>query len=54
LNKDYVDALIFRGLLLRHGARLEKDQTKVKAMLQEANELQERATAIRKKQTAGS
>lgn len=54
LNKDYVDALIFRGLLLRHGARLEKDQAKVKAMLQEANELQERASAIRKKQTAGS
>jgi tetratricopeptide (TPR) repeat protein len=54
LNKDYVDALIFRGLLLRHGARLEKDQAKVKEMLQEATALQDRATAIRKKQTAGS
>lgn len=54
INKDYVDALIFRGLLLRHAARLEKDQVKVKAMLQEATELQDRANAIRKRQAAGS
>jgi tetratricopeptide (TPR) repeat protein len=54
LNKEYVDALIFRGLLLRHSARLEKDQAKVKLMLQEATELQDRANAIRKRQAAGS
>jgi tetratricopeptide (TPR) repeat protein len=54
LNKDYVDALVFRGLLLRHQARLEKDQAKVKDLLQEATELSERANELRKKQAAGS
>jgi tetratricopeptide (TPR) repeat protein len=53
LNKDYVDALIFRGLLLRQQARLEKDQAKVKALIQEATELSERANALRKRQAAG-
>src|SRR5262245_53946760 len=32
LNKEYVDALVFRGLLLRHQARLEKDQAKIKTL----------------------
>jgi tetratricopeptide (TPR) repeat protein len=54
LNKDYVDALVFRGLLLRHQARLEKDQAKVKDLLQEATELSDRANELRKKQAAGS
>jgi tetratricopeptide (TPR) repeat protein len=54
LNKDYVDALVFRGLLLRHQARIEKDQAKVKELLQEATELSDRANELRKKQAAGS
>jgi tetratricopeptide (TPR) repeat protein len=54
LNKDYVDALVFRGLLLRHQARLEKDQAKVKELLQEATELSDRANELRKRQAAGS
>jgi tetratricopeptide (TPR) repeat protein len=53
LNKEYVDALIFRGLLLRQEALVEKDQTKVKALLQEATELSERANALRKQKSAG-
>ena len=53
LNKEYVDALIFKGLLLRQQALVEKDQAKVKALLQEATELSERANALRKQKAAG-
>jgi tetratricopeptide (TPR) repeat protein len=53
LNKEYVDALVFRGLLLRHQARLERDQAKVKQLLEEATELSERANTLRKR-SAGS
>jgi tetratricopeptide (TPR) repeat protein len=54
LNKAYMYALIFRGLLLRQQALIEKDQAKVKALLQEAGGLSERANALRKRQAAGS
>ena len=48
-----MDALVFRGLLLRQQALVEKDQAKVKALLQEATELSERANALRKQKSAG-
>jgi tetratricopeptide (TPR) repeat protein len=54
LNKDYVEALVFRGLLLRHQARLEKDPAKQQSLIKEANDLSERANALRKRQASGS
>lgn len=49
LNPDYVDALVYRGLLLRSDAALEKDATRQKALLSEASQAQEKALALKKK-----
>ena len=50
LNPTYVDAIIFKGLLLRVQARLEKDQGVVKQLLAEADELQQRAIDLSSQQ----
>jgi len=43
LNETYVDAIVYKGLLLRVQARLEDDQGLVKQLLTEADALQQRA-----------
>jgi len=53
LKPDYVEALVYKGLLLRLQANIEKDRKKQEALLAEAKKLQERATVLSKKQTAG-
>lgn len=53
LKSDYATAMTFRGLLLRQQARLEKDQALIKKLLDEAQELSDKANAIVKKQAAG-
>lgn len=54
LKTDYVDALVFKGLLLRLQANLEKDLAKQQALLKEARELSDRANDLKKKQTTAS
>jgi tetratricopeptide (TPR) repeat protein len=54
LKPDYVDAIIFKGLLLRQQALLEKDPAKQTALINEAKQLTEKATELRRKQTAGA
>jgi tetratricopeptide (TPR) repeat protein len=54
LNPDYVEALVYRGLLLRAEATIEKDAGRQKALLNEASQLQEKAAALKKKQAAGA
>ena len=54
LNADYVEALTYRGLLLRIEAAMEKDAARQKALLNEASQLQEKAVALKKKQAAGA
>jgi tetratricopeptide (TPR) repeat protein len=54
LNPDYVDAVAYKGLLLRNQAAIEKDAGRQKQLLNEANQLQERAAALKKKQASGS
>ncbi len=54
LNPDYVDAVAYKGLLLRNQAAIEKDAARQKAMLTEANQLQERAAGLKKKQASGA
>ncbi|HTG89895.1 MAG TPA: hypothetical protein VL914_06860, partial [Vicinamibacterales bacterium] len=54
LNPDYVDAVAYKGLLLRNQAAIEKDAGRQKAMLTEANQLQERAAGLKKKQASGA
>ena len=54
LNADYVEALTYRGLLLRIEAAMEKDAARQKALLSEATQLQEKAVALKKKQASGA
>ena len=54
LNPDYVEALTYRGLLLRVEAAMEKDAARQKALLTEATQLQEKAVGLKKKQAAGA
>ena len=54
LNADYVEALTYRGLLLRIEAAMEtKDAKRQTALLDEAKQLQEKAVALKKKQASG-
>ena len=49
LKADYVEAITFRGLLLRLQANTEKDPSKQQALLKEATVLSEKANELRKK-----
>lgn len=51
LKTDYVEALTFKGLLLRLQANVEKDPGKQQALLKEATELSDKANDLRKKAT---
>lgn len=53
LKPDYVEAITYRGLLLRVQAAMEKDAGRQKALLNEAGQLQEKAVALKKKQAQG-
>jgi tetratricopeptide (TPR) repeat protein len=52
LNADYVDALVYKGLLLRTQALLEKDPKVQQQLIRDATTLNERAQQIRKKERA--
>ena len=54
LNPDYIEALTYRGLLLRVEAAMEKDAARQKALLNEATQLQEKAVGLKKKQASGA
>ena len=54
LKPDYVEALVYKGLLLRLQANLEKDPVKQQALLKEATALSEKANTMRKAKTAGT
>lgn len=51
LKSDYVEALTFKGLLLRLQANIEKDPGKQQALIKEATELSDKANDLRKKAT---
>jgi hypothetical protein len=54
LKQDYVEAITYKGLLLRVQAAMEKDAAKQKDLLNQATKLQEQAVALKKKQAAGN
>jgi tetratricopeptide (TPR) repeat protein len=54
IKADYMEALVYKNLLLRLQANLEKDPAKQKALLSQADELRDKAAALRKKQQAGA
>lgn len=51
LKGDYVEAIVYKGLLLRLQANAEKDRTRQLALIKEAEGLQERAADLKKKQS---
>jgi tetratricopeptide (TPR) repeat protein len=54
LNGDYMEALVYKGLLLRLQANLEKDPGRQQALLKEAIALKDKAEDLRKKRSAGA
>ena len=54
IKPDYMEALVYKNLLLRLSANLEKDPARQKALLSEADQLRDKATALRKQKSAGA
>lgn len=54
LKPDYMEALVYKNLLLRLQANLEKDPAKQQALLKEADALRDKANEIRKQKAAGT
>ena len=54
IKSDYMDALVYKGLLLRLQANLEKDHEKQQQLLKEAEKLSQQANDLRKKKAAGT
>jgi len=53
IRPDYMEAMVYKGLLLRTQAPLEKDPAKQQALLKEANLLHDKAEDLRKRKAAG-
>ena len=53
LKPDYVEALVYKGLLLRSQALLEKDPAKQQALIKQAESFRDQAEEIRKKKATG-
>lgn len=54
LNPDYVDALVYKNILLRQKGNLEKDPKKREEIFKEADKIRNRAMELQKKKTAGT
>lgn len=53
LKSDYMEALVYKGLLLRLQANMEKDPKKQQDLIKEAVALHDKAEELRKKKTSG-
>jgi hypothetical protein len=53
IKPDYAEALVYKGLLLRLQANMEKDRDKQQALLKQADMLRDKANELRKKTAAG-
>ena len=53
INAEYMDALVYKNLLLRQQALTETNVARQQALLKEADELRDRAEEIRKQKAAG-
>jgi len=54
IKPDYAEALVYKGLLLRLQATVEKDPAKQQALLKEADQVRDKAQDLRKQKTAGT
>lgn len=52
IKPDYIEALVYKNLLLRLEANLEKDASKQQALLKEADQLRDKAQQLQKQKTA--
>jgi tetratricopeptide (TPR) repeat protein len=52
LNKDYVDAMIYKGILLRHQAKLETDRKLQTDLIKEAEQLRDKAMELNRKKAS--
>ena len=54
IKADYIEALVYKGLLLRLQANLEKDHDKAMALVKQAEQLSDQANQLRKAKTAST
>jgi tetratricopeptide (TPR) repeat protein len=54
IKNDYLEAIVYKGLLLRLQANLEKDRAKQQELLRQADALRDRAKALQKAKQAGA
>ncbi len=54
LNPNYIDALVYKNILLRQLANLEKDSAKQKQLINEADQLRNKAMELQKGNLAGA
>jgi hypothetical protein len=53
IRPDYVEALVYKNLLLRLQANLETSPARQQALIKEADQLRDQAEEIRKKKATG-
>ncbi len=53
IKPDYAEAMVYKGLLLRLEANLEKDPAKQQALLKEADAVRDKAQELRKQKASG-
>ena len=54
IKGDYMEAIVYKGLLLRLAANLEKDRGRQEQYLKEADQLRDKAKALQKAKSAGA
>jgi len=54
IKSDYAEAMVYKNLLLRLQANLEKDPAKQQALIKQADAFRDQAQGLRKKQQAGA
>jgi tetratricopeptide (TPR) repeat protein len=54
IKPDYMEALVYKNLLLRLQANLEKDPSKQQALIKQADQLRDKAQELRKQKAAGA
>lgn len=54
IKADYVEALVYKGLLLRLQANQEKDAAKQQALIKQADQLRDKAQELKKAKSAGN
>jgi tetratricopeptide (TPR) repeat protein len=54
IKADYLEAIVYKGLLLRLEANMEKDRKRQADLLKEADALRDRAKALQKSKTQGA